>query len=110
MSPQRTKQYRPQTEQEDNYSKLGYNGVHTGKKKKVAIREVSLYPKYTTDGIMNTCTCMYGCRSMCMSYMRVHMYMCMYLYTCGCAVCWRATLACFPQAHALSLAFPARVD
>ena len=82
--------------------------------KKVAICEVSLYPKYTY-GILYTC--MYGCRILCMFYMRdmmyhtfVHMYNIIYLRTCGCTVCWRTTLACFSQAHALSHAVLARVD
>ena len=46
---------------------FGYNDVPLGKKKKVAICEVSLYPKYTNYGIMYTC--MYGCRILCMFYM-----------------------------------------
>ena len=40
----------------------------------------------------------------------MHMYNVIYQCTCGCAVCWRTALACFPQAHALSHAFLALVD
>ena len=52
---------------------FGYNDVSLGKKKKVAIREVSLYPKYTNYGIMHTC--MYGCRILCKFYIHDMTYM-----------------------------------
>ena len=90
---------------------FGNNDVPLGKKKG-SICEVSLYPKYTNYG--NMYTCMYGCRILCMFYMRdmmyhtfVHMYNVIYLRTCGCTVCWRTTLACFSLARALSHAFSA---
>ena len=83
-----------------NTANFGYNDAPLGKKKKVAIREVSLYPKYTNYG--NMYTCMYGCRILCLFYMRdmtyhtfVHIYNVIYLRTSGCTVCWRTTLACF---------------
>ena len=60
---------------------------------------------------------MYGCRILCMFYMRemtyhtsMYVYNAVYLHACGCTVCWRATLACFSQAHALSFAFSTRPE
>ena len=76
-------------------------------RKMVALCEVTLYPKYTHYGIMYTSsTCMYIWMQnfvyvfICVTWRAIpSRYMYMYLDTCGCAVCWCATLACFSQAH-----------
>ena len=96
---------------------FGYNDVLPGKKKRSPYAKLSLYPKYTKYGIMYTicmdaefCVCFTSVTWRRLYHASMHMYNVIYQRTCGCTACWRTTLACFSQAHALSHAFLALVD